>query len=742
MQTKDNIQMGEAKLGLLRYDKAQMGFCYFDTDLRYVEINDWLAAMNGLSPAEHVGRTIGEILPSVEEGVERQLRQVIETGEPILKGLAYAETAAHPGVKRLYQHDYYADKSADGTVLGVKCIVQNITHQRLAEVVGVIPWEADARTWEFSFVGLQAEEMLGYPIERWYESGFWTSCIHADDREYVIDFCSTSSRTRQNYEFEYRMIKADGETAWIRDFVNVDSVRGEPIILRGFMFDITDLKESQEHVERSERRLRRFLETAPDALILVGRDGTILFANQQVETVFGYRPNELTGASVETLIPHRFRQLCASHQHVVFTEPTPRQTGEGKSLTALRKDGTEFPVEISFSSMKSEEDTVVSAAIRDISSRVEGERALRTAHEEIVKLKQRLEDENVYLRNEIRQARKGEELVGESSRIRQVITLVSQVAPTDAAVLILGETGTGKELVARATHAQSPRADHALIKVNCATLPANLIESELFGHAKGAFTGAVAHHTGRFELADGGTIFLDEIGDLPVELQPKLLRVLQDGEFERVGSTKTIKVDVRVIAATNRDLENAVAVGEFRKDLFYRLQVFPIYVPPLRERTGDIPLLVWYFLGRTKVSIGRPMESVPDDVMQRLVRYPWPGNVRELENVIERAVILCRGTSLQLEEAFGLRNVGNAGRSGAHATASTRMEDVERAHILQVLEECGWRIKGKSNAAERLGLHPSTLVHRLKKLGIERPRARDAESLRTPAYSVGRFSRP
>ena len=723
MRNQDDVQKGDRNSGPLPHANAQIGLCYFDTDLRYVEINDWLAAINGLPPAEHVGRTIGEILPSVAESVERQLRQVIETGEPILKGLAYAETAAHPGVKRLYQHDYYADKSADGTVLGVRCFVQDITQQKLTEVAGVIPWEADATTWEFSYVGPQAEKMLGYPIERWYESGFWASCIHPDDREFVIDFCSTSSLTHKNYDFEYRMIKADGETAWLRDVVNVDSVRGEPIILRGFMFDISDLKEAQETVERSERQLRQFLETAPDALILVHRDGTILFASEQVETVLGYRPDELTGASLETLIPQRFRQLHGSHQHGFFAEPTQRPMGEGKNLFALRKDGTEFPVEISLSSMESGDEVVVSAAIRDISSRVEGEQALHTALEEVDKLKQRLQDENVYLRDEIRQTGVGEELVGETSRIRQVIALVSQVAPTDAAVLILGETGTGKELVARAVHAQSPRAGRAFVKVNCATLPSTLIESELFGHAKGAFTGAVGHRAGRFELADGGTIFLDEIGDLPLELQPKLLRVLQEGEFERLGSTKTIKADVRVIAATNRDLEHAVAVGEFRKDLFYRLQVFPIYVPPLRERSGDIPLLVWYFLSRTKVSIGKPIESVPEDVMQRLVRYPWPGNVRELENVIERAVILTNGTSLQLEESFDLSDVGNEGRSGTIATASARLEDVERAHILRVLQESGWRVKGKSNAAERLGLHPSTLLHRLKKLGIERPRA-------------------
>ena len=251
-----------------------------------------------------------------------------------------------------------------------------------------------------------------------------------------------------------------------------------------------------------------------------------------------------------------------------------------------------------------------------------------------------------------------------------------------------------------------------------------MIESELFGHEKGAFTGAISRRIGRFELADGGTIFLDEIGDLPLELQPKLLRVLQEGEFERLGSTKTITVDARVIAATNRDLDDAVAVGEFRKDLYYRLQVFPITVPPLRERRGDIPLLVWYLLGRTKVSIGRAIDSIPDDVMQRLVRYPWPGNVRELENVIERAVILTQGQSLQLEESFGLSDVGIGGREGTTGTPSSRLEEVEREHILRVLQECGWRIKGKSNAAERLGLHPSTLLHRLKRLGIERPRSR------------------
>ncbi len=600
MRTQDNALLGGTTPGMLGFGQAQIGLCYLDTDLRYVEINDWLAALNGLTPAQHVGQTIGDVLPSVGESVARQLRQVIETGEPILKGLAYAETAAHPGTKRLYQHDYYPDKANDGTVVGVKCIVQSITHQKLTEVAGVIPWEADARTWEFSYVGPQAEEMLGYPTERWYDSGFWASCVHPDDREDAVGCYRTRCRTQEHFECEYRMIKADGTSVWLRDVVDVDSIGGEPIILRGFMFDISDLKEAREAAEH-------------------------------------------------------------------------------------------------------------------------GEQTLRTALQEIEKLKQRLEGENLYLRQEIGQTRSGDELVGESNLMRQVTALVEQVAPTDATVLILGETGTGKELIARSIHEQSRRAAHPLIRVSCATLPSTLIESELFGHEKGAFTGAISRRIGRFELADGGTIFLDEIGDLPLELQPKLLRVLQEGEFERLGSTKTITVDVRVIAATNRDLDDAVATAEFRKDLYYRLQAFPITVPPLRERRGDIPLLVWYLLGRTNVNIGRAIDSIPDDVMQRLVRYPWPGNVRELENVIERAVILTQGQSLQLEGSFGLSDVGIGGRRGTTGTTSARLEDVERAHILRVLQECGWRIKGKSNAAERLGLHPSTLLHRLKRLGIERP---------------------
>jgi transcriptional regulator with GAF, ATPase, and Fis domain len=302
-------------------------------------------------------------------------------------------------------------------------------------------------------------------------------------------------------------------------------------------------------------------------------------------------------------------------------------------------------------------------------------------------------------------------------------------------VLILGETGTGKELVARAVHQGSARATYPLIKVNCSTLPAELIESELFGHERGAFTGAVSRQVGRFELADGGTIFLDEIGELPLSLQPKLLRVLQEGEFERVGSAKTIKVDVRVIAATNRNLSEAVQRGRFRADLYYRLNVYPIEVPPLRERGADIALLAEVFLHEARRRLGRSYAKIPDKIIETLRGYSWPGNVRELENVISRAAIISDSSNLQLpggwneEGDLGDKNVGekpsddtgHANAPMANGEGETTLEELEKSYILEVLHQTGWRIEGPKGAALILGLHPNTLRSRLNKLGITRP---------------------
>lgn len=340
------------------------------------------------------------------------------------------------------------------------------------------------------------------------------------------------------------------------------------------------------------------------------------------------------------------------------------------------------------------------------------------AFQEIQALKDKLARQNAYLEEEVRTEHNFGEIVGESPALRRVLKEVETVAPTDSTVLICGETGTGKELIARALHDLSPRKDRAFVKLNCAAIPTGLLESELFGHEKGAFTGAITQKVGRFELADKGTLFLDEVGDIPPELQPKLLRVLQEQEFERLGSTKTIKVDVRLVAATNRDLAQMVAEGTFRADLYYRLNVFPVALPPLRERLDDIPRLVRHFTQRFARRMGRRIETIPSAVMEALVRYSWPGNIRELQNVIERAVILSSGTSLQVP-AVDLQPA--AKQSADPAPAAITLADAERAHILGALREAGGVLGGPDGAAARLGMKRSTLYKKMKKLGISRP---------------------
>jgi formate hydrogenlyase transcriptional activator len=353
--------------------------------------------------------------------------------------------------------------------------------------------------------------------------------------------------------------------------------------------------------------------------------------------------------------------------------------------------------------------------------RREHEQKVRAGLAEIEALRERLQAENEYLREGASAVEGFTDIVGESQALRSVLFQVEQVAPTDSTVLVLGETGTGKELIAKAIHSRSPRGGRTLITVNCAALPPTLIESELFGHEKGAFTGASSRKIGRFELADRSTLFLDEVGEIPLALQAKLLRVLQEGEVERLGSAAiTRKVDVRVIAASNRDLAAAVRDGSFRSDLYYRLQVFPIEVPPLRARKEDIPFLVWYFLGQMGNRIGKKIERVPAPTMERLVSYDWPGNVRELKNVLERAIILSPGPSLTLGELGDRLRTATAPRD-SEADGLWPLADVERDHILRVIESCGGRVRGPGNAATRLGLNASTLYSRMKKLGIKRP---------------------
>ena len=481
----------------------------------------------------------------------------------------------------------------------------------------------------------------------------------------------------------------------------------------------TDRKRAEEALEQLRRQNELILHAAGEGIYGLDVHGNTTFVNPAAARMIGWKAEELIGKPQHDILHHSKsdgtpypKEECPIY--AAFRDGAVHHVTDE---VFWRKDGTSFPVEYISTPIRDERGKLVGAVVtfKDITERKRAEQALRTALTEVEQLKSRLQAENIYLQEEIKLDHNFEEIISRSDALKKVLRKVEQVASTDATVLILGETGTGKELFARAIHNLSLRKDRPLVKVNCAALPPGLIESELFGHEKGAFTGALSRKIGRFELADGGTILLDEIGDLPLDLQAKLLRVLQEGEFERVGGSHTLNADVRVIAATNRDLKKAITAGNFREDLYYRLNVFPIALPPLRERTGDIPLLVRHFARKYGQKVGKVIDKIPQKVMTALQAYSWPGNVRELENIIERAVILSPGSTIEPDEMLDLVRTIEA-----QPTTSLTLEEVERNHILKVLEEARWRIEGKRGAAVRLGLNPSTLRSRIEKLNIQK----------------------
>ena len=466
---------------------------------------------------------------------------------------------------------------------------------------------------------------------------------------------------------------------------------------------------AEEALRHSERRYRALFEKANDAIFLETEDDDIIAVNQRACELLGYSREELLAMKVSDL---QAPEVRGPRGGVIKGELEKHQDNLFEGLD-LHRDGRRIPVEITDAVIEENGKRLVLSIVRDITERKQAEEALRRALLEVRRLTDQLQAENVYLREEMRATHNFGEIIGQGPAINRVLRQAEQVAGTDATVLLLGETGTGKELLARAIHNLSPRRGRAMVKVNCAALPGTLVESELFGREKGAYTGALSKQVGRFEFADNSTIFLDEIGDLPPEIQVKLLRVLQDGELEHLGSPRAIKVNVRVIAATNRDLGRAVREGRFREDLFYRLNVFPITVPPLRERREDIPLLVWAFVEEFAKTLGKPIRAVAKESMEALEHYPWRGNVRELRNIIERAMITSTGPTL----AVALPATGH----GA-AAKSMALEDVEREHILRALELTRWRVRGKDGAAELLRLKPTTLESRMARLGLQRPR--------------------
>jgi PAS domain S-box-containing protein len=476
---------------------------------------------------------------------------------------------------------------------------------------------------------------------------------------------------------------------------------------------------AQSQLSLAEARYRALVEQLPAVTFMAPLDGSTseLYVSPQIE--------ELLGFSAQEWLEDPFLWMRQLHpdDRARWTEQFARTCFSGECFRAeyrfRARDGRDVWVHAEARLVFDEGGAplFLHGAAFDITERKQAEEAAAAAFEEIKRLKDQLQADNVYLQEAIKLKYNVGEIVGQSECIQRVLRQVEQVAGANATVLILGETGTGKELLARAIHNASPRQARPMLTVNCAALPAALVESELFGHEKGAYTGAVSRQIGRFEHADGSTLFLDEVSELPPEVQAKLLRVLQDGCFTRLGGNKTLSANVRILAASNRDLQKMVREGSFREDLFYRLNVFPIRVPPLRERPEDVPLLVNAFVKEYGRTLGKTIDVIPRATMDALVRYPWPGNIRELRNVVERAVIVAQGSTLRVE----LPAAPN-GLAAAALADNLTLDEVQRQYILAVLQKTGWRVSGKSGAAGILGLKPTTLESRMEKLGIRRVR--------------------
>ncbi|MDG4594808.1 MAG: sigma 54-interacting transcriptional regulator [Candidatus Contendobacter sp.] len=469
-------------------------------------------------------------------------------------------------------------------------------------------------------------------------------------------------------------------------------------------------KRAEQALLKSEERLASILASAMDAIVTIDAEQRITLFNSAAEKIFRCQASQAIGQSFEPLLSKRFGNLlkgyCLAVQPATVSS---RQLWAPEGLTARRRDGEEFPVEATISPLEIDNQRFFTVILRDVTERWRSEETLK-----------QLQLEKVYLQEEIKTRQSPSHIVGDSPAMQDVFTHAEQVASTDSTVLLTGETGTGKSVIARAIHDLSDRRDKLFVPVNCAALPGDLVESELFGHEKGAFTGAIAQRKGRFELADGGTLFLDEVGEMSAGAQAKLLRVLQDQEFERVGGTQTLKVNVRLVAATNRDLAKMVKEGGFRADLYYRLNVFPIRLPSLCERPTDIPLLARFFLDKFTRKMGKSIHDLSPRASERLLDYSWPGNIRELQNVIERAAILTRGSLLEIDNALEFRLEDQETKSASEQWVS--FEEMERAYILRVLERTRWVIEGEQGAAAILDLNPSTLRSRMQKLNIRKPK--------------------
>jgi len=625
------------------FRSSSVGLAILNQEFRFIAINDALAVMNGLPAAEHLGKTLREVLGTVADLVEPHLQRVFSTREPAnVQVSATLPTRIDPG--HWIAH-YLPIADVNGQVTRVAVVVVETTEQKKLE---------------------ESVSLLGGTLRRERERMQMlldVSAIMASNWNPHHVFPRISARLRRVLRHEYAGFELhDAGTGLL-----IRQVEDFPLG-KGLLSAVPIITSN-----------------SPEGLSL-REQSPLIFSREQMLAFEA----EIT----KSFLSEGLQSLCCiplfrpdAPLGVVVLGSTRTNAFHPEDLTLLNQVGAQLAVAL------------------------ENQRAAS----EIESLKERLEVEHKYLVGEIRSEGQFAEIVGDSPALKRVLDQVVTVAPTDATVLILGETGTGKELIARALHRLSRRKDGPFIKVNCAAIPTGLLESELFGHEKGAFTGAISNKVGRVELAHGGTLFLDEVGEIPLELQPKLLRMLQDQEFERLGSNRTIKVNLRLVAATNRDLAKGMAEHEFRSDLFYRLSVFPILIPPLRERRDDVPLLVRYFVLKFAQRMNRNIETVPRETIKELAEWPWPGNVRELENLMERSVILSEGNALRVPLSELKKE-----NPGVVAQTDHSLDNAEREHIIRILRETGGALSGPDGAAHRLGLKRTTLQSKMQRLKITR----------------------
>ncbi len=694
-------------------DASQMFIAYVDREQRYRFVNNTYKQHFGGGSDEIIGMRVSEVLGKAYEKVSRHI-------ETALSGkLAEHESLIHlaDGTSRWLNARLVPHKAQDGEVAGFVLLATDVTERKKAEEALRLSEERFHKVFDHSNDGIfvitptddeiidvnpaacsmleySRDELLSIPI----------SAVHPQEMPLLREFVSSVLKDGSGWTDELTCLTKSGKTLAAEMSASAFGFKGRTCVL-ALVRDVTERKDAERALRDSEERLASVVGSAMDAIVTLDEKRTVRLFNSAAEDVFGCGAAEVIGTSFDRFTSESLREmLISSMRDFARAASRKRYLWAPDGLTALRMNGEAFPIEATISRAEAGGERLFTIILRDVNDRRQAEERLR-----------RLQVQNVYLREEAEAGPKLGDILGASPGIRRVLESVDQVAATDSTVLITGETGTGKELVAKTIHERSNRKDSILVKVNCAALPSGLVESELFGHEKGAFTGAIDRKIGRFELADGATLFLDEIGDLPLDTQAKLLRVLQDGQFERVGGTRTLEVDVRLIAATNCDLTKAVEDQRFRADLFYRLNVFPISVPPLRERAEDIPAFVRHLAMQYASRMGKKIETIPKATLESLVAYPWPGNVRELQNVIERGVILSRGPELELGE--WLPHPASTPRGSRIAT----LQELERKHILEVLELTDWRVSGKRGAARLLDIKATTLEARMNKLGITRP---------------------